>query len=414
MLPETCVVLIGTCDTKLEELDYLRTEIMRNTADVILMDVGRKPTHNEAITIEQKRLLQEHSNKQDISDLPRSEAIKTMAECATIAVKKLFDEGKIHGIISAGGSGGTSLAAEVLRNALPIGFPKVIVSTVASGDTGPIVGETDITLMNSVVDIAGLNQILRRVLSNAGFAISAMAQAYLSNMNDTLQQIVRKRRVGITMFGVTTPAVDAIRKHLECNYDIECYIFHATGHGGKAMERLIREGELTTTEVCDHITGGVMSAGPHRLEAAARAGIPNIVSLGATDMTNFGPLSTVPERYRKRKLYEHNQMVTLMRTSSDEAREVGNFIVERLASHAKDPGAIQIWLPIGGVSLIAVPGGPFADKEADAVLFQTVRDGLAGSGIAIVEDERAINDEGFAHDIAEALVRKMGIGRKAF
>jgi uncharacterized protein (UPF0261 family) len=419
MLPEPCVVLIGTCDTKLEELNYLRTEIKRNTADVIFIDVGRKPIHNENITIGQERLLKEHGNKHDISDLPRSEAIKTMAECATNAVKKLFDEGRIHGIISAGGSGGTSLAAEVLRNALPIGFPKMIVSTVASGDTGPIVGETDITLMNSVVDIAGLNQILKRVLSNAGFAISAMAHAYLSNMNKPLQQTVRKRRVGITMFGVTTPAVDSIRNHLESNYDIECYIFHATGHGGKAMERLVREGELdavldlTTTEVCDHITGGVMSAGPHRLEAAARSGIPNIISVGATDMTNFGPLNTVPERYKQRQLYEHNQMVTLMRTSSDEAREIGTFITEKLTNHAINPGAIQVWLPIGGVSLIAVPNGPFAHREADAVMFQTVRDGLAGSGIEIVEDKRAINDEGFAHDIAEALVVKMGIGRKA-
>jgi uncharacterized protein (UPF0261 family) len=420
MYPELCVVLIGTCDTKLEELNYLRTEIMRNAADVIFIDVGQRPTHHGAITVGQERLLQEHGTGQDLSDMPRGEVIKTMAACATKAVKKLYDDGKIHGIISAGGSGGTSLAAEVLRNALPIGVPKMIVSTVASGDTGPIVGETDITLMNSVVDIAGLNQILKRVLSNAGFAISAMAHAFLLNTQNPLQQTVRKHRVGITMFGVTTPAVDAIRKYLESNYDIETYVFHATGHGGKAMERLVREGgldavlDLTTTEVCDYITGGVMSAGWQRLEAAARAGIPNIISVGATDMTNFGPMSTVPERYKDRKLYEHNPVVTLMRTSSDEAREVGNFIVEKLASHAKDPKAIQVWLPIGGISMIAVPNGPFADKEADAVLFQTIREGLKESGIEIVEDTHAINDETFAHKIAEALITKMGIGRKAF
>jgi uncharacterized protein (UPF0261 family) len=418
MSPESCIVLVGTCDTKLEELNYLRTEIMRNTANVIFIDVGQKSTHHDAITIEQAHLLQEYGNDQDVKELPRGEVIKTMAACATKAVQQLHNERKIHGIISAGGSGGTSLVAQVMRDALPIGFPKMIVSTVASGDTGPIVGETDITLMNSVVDIAGLNRILKRVLKNAAFAISAMAHAYLSDANVTVQQTARTKRVGITMFGVTTPAVDAIRNHLESNYDIETYVFHATGQGGRAMERLVREGgldavlDLTTTEVCDHITGGVMSAGPHRLEAAAENGIPTIVSVGATDMTNFGPMNTVPERYKDRKLYEHNPMVTLMRTSSDEARKIGHFIVEKLASHAKDPKAIEVWLPMGGVSIIAVPHGPFADGEADAVMFQTIKDGLSGSGIAVIQDKRAINDEGFAHDIAEALIVKMGVNRR--
>jgi uncharacterized protein (UPF0261 family) len=342
-----------------------------------------------------------------------------MAACATKAVKKLYEEREIHAIVSAGGSGGTSLAAEVMRNALPIGFPKLIVSTVASGDTGPIVEETDITLMNSVVDVAGLNQILRRVLSNAGHAIAGMAHAYASNTDGSKIQKSTKKRVGITMFGVTTPAVDSIRRYLESNYDIEAYVFHATGHGGKAMERLVREEgldavlDLTTTEICDFHTGGIMSAGPHRLEAAAESGIPNIISLGATDMTNFGPRDSVPERYKDRKLYEHNPVVTLMRTSKEEARQVGEYIVEKLTKHAKDPNTIQVWLPLGGVSMIAVPDGPFADGEADAVLFQTVRNGLMGSGIEVVEDKRAINDENFARDIAKALIAKMGLSRKS-
>jgi uncharacterized protein (UPF0261 family) len=414
----SCVVLIGTCDTKFEELHYLRAEITRNTTDVILIDVGREPIHHEAVTIEQTRLLKEYGDNQDISSLPRGEVVKTMAACATKAVQKLYNERKIHGIISAGGSGGTSLAAQVMRNALPIGFPKMIVSTVASGDTAPIVGETDITLMNSVVDIAGLNQILKRVLTNAASAISAMAHTYMLDTNVALQHLESPKRIGITMFGVTTPGVDAIRKYLESNFDIETYVFHATGQGGRAMERLIREGgldavlDLTTTEVCDHITGGVMSAGSHRLEAAAATGIPTIISVGATDMTNFGPMNTVPERCKNRKLYEHNPMVTLMRTSSDEARTIGNFIVEKLTTHAKDPRRIEVWLPTGGISMMAVPDGPFADSEADAIMFRTIQDGLSGSGITVVEDKRAINDKGFAHDIAEALVVKMGIDRK--
>jgi uncharacterized protein (UPF0261 family) len=184
------------------------------------------------------------------------------------------------------------------------------------------------------------------------------------------------------------------------------------------MERLIREGrldaviDLTTTEICEQITGGVMSAGPHRLQAAAEAGIPNIISLGATDMTNFGPKNSVPERYGSRQLYEHNPVVTLMRTSKEEAQQVGAFIVDKLSKHTRDANAIQLWLPTGGVSLIAVPDGPFADEKADAILFRTIKDGLLGTGIEVVEDKRAINDASFAHDIAEALVMKMGIVRK--
>lgn len=412
------VVLIGTCDTKLDELLFLRQEILQHNANVSFIDVGRTSTPHDAITICSKELLRDYGDGKDASKLPRGEVIKIMANAATKAVKKLSSKGSIHAIVAAGGSGGTSLAAEVMRNALPIGFPKLIVSTIASGDTGPIVEETDITLMYSVVDVSGLNQALRNILSNAAAAIAGMSHAYATRRHKP-NATERKLRVGITMFGVTTIAVDIIRKHLETNYDIETYIFHATGHGGKAMERLVREGgldavlDLTTTEICDYLTGGVMSAGPHRLEAAAEAGIPNIISVGATDMTNFGPLSTVPERYKTRKLYQHNSVVTLMRTSEEEARRVGSAIVDKLEKHAKDASAIQVWLPSGGVSAIAVPGAPFADAKADAALFEAIKTGLADSHIEVIEDTRAINDEGFAHDIAEALVAKMRISRKS-
>ncbi|OAL43961.1 hypothetical protein IQ07DRAFT_592754 [Pyrenochaeta sp. DS3sAY3a] len=408
------VALLGTCDTKFEELDFLRSVILQHNANVTFIDVGRTSSTHKHVTITSKQLVQDYGNGKDITELPRGELIKTLAICATKAVKKLFDEGQIDAIIAAGGSGGTSLAAEVMRKAVPIGFPKLIVSTIASGDTGPIVEETDVMLMYSVVDVAGLNGVLRNILSNAGAAIAGMATAYASRSHDRGISS-KKYRVGITMFGVTTPAVDAIRRHLESKYDIEVYVFHATGHGGKAMERLVREGELdavldlTTTEICDHITGGVMSAGPHRLEAAAQAGIPDIVSVGATDMTNFGPLNTVPERYKDRKLYEHNPVVTLMRTSEDEARQVGEFIVAKLLKHAKDPHAIEVWLPTGGVSAIATPGAPFSDANADAFLFKAIQDGLKGTAIKVVLDERAVNDDDFARDISEALVAKMGI-----
>jgi uncharacterized protein (UPF0261 family) len=411
------IALLGTCDTKLEELLFLRKSIEQFAplpeTSVVLIDVGRHPVQHEGIAITQETLLHNYGEDKNLDDLSRSEAIRIIADCATRAVRDLFSQESIHGIIAAGGSGGTSLASTVMREALPIGFPKLIVSTVASGDTGPIVQETDITLMYSVVDVAGLNQVLRNVLSNAGAAISGMAYSYaLRRQND---HVVSKKRVGITMFGVTTPAVDVIREHLEKNYDIETYVFHATGHGGKAMERLIREGgldavlDLTTTEICDHLTGGVMSAGPTRLEAAAKAGIPNIISVGATDMTNFGPKDTVPEKYRHRKLYEHNSMVTVMRTSKEEAENVGRFIVNQLKEHAMDPDSIEVWLPTGGLSMISTPDGPFADAGADEALFDAIRTGLQGSGINVVEDGRDINDRGFACEIAEALVMRAGL-----
>lgn len=322
-------------------------------------------------------------------------------------------------------------------------------------------------MVYSVVDVAGLNQLLRDILSNAGAAIAAMAQAFASrsssskgdaeNSTSSREAAVDtptppRKRIGITMFGVTTPGVDAIRRHLASKYDndnttLEVYVFHATGHGGKAMERLVRDGaldavlDLTTTEVCDLVTGGVMSAGPGRLDGAAAAaaagmpGIPYVVSVGATDMANFGPRDTVPERYRHRRLYEHNANVTLMRTSAEECREVGRFIVEKVLLATKkgkgsaaspspspspssssarpassSPVPVQVWLPRGGVSMLSTPpDGPFADAEADEALFATIRDGLAGSGVEVVEDPRDINDEGFAGDIAEALARLMGL-----
>ncbi|KAI3398385.1 hypothetical protein diail_9477 [Diaporthe ilicicola] len=410
------VLLLGTCDTKLQELLFLRDQIRdQGSAEVILLDVGRDNVEHDAIDITQSTLVTKYGEGKTTTELPRGELIKFMAACACRAVGQLFDEGKIQGVISAGGSGGTSLAAEVMREVLPIGFPKMIVSTVASGDTGPIVGETDIAMLYSVVDVAGLNQVLRDILSNAGAAIQGAAKAYASRQRTSHKTDRSKKRIGITMFGVTTPSVDAIRKRLESKYDVEIYVFHATGHGGKAMERLVRQGDLdaildlTTTEICDLHTGGVMAADQNRLEAAAEAGIPNIISLGATDMTNFGPKSTVPEKYKSRRLYEHNPTVTLMRSSAEECRKVGEFIVEKLRSHAKRPEMVQLWMPLGGVSMIATPGGPFADEEADGVLFSTVRDGLAGSGIKVVEDKRDINDEKFAQDIADALAGLLGL-----
>ncbi|PSR84343.1 hypothetical protein BD289DRAFT_368766 [Coniella lustricola] len=420
------VLVVGTCDTKLQELLYVRECIQRGGCkEVMMLDVGRDNVEHEAITTSQAQLIKDYGKGKTPADLPRGEVIKLMADCASQAVKELHEAGKISAIISAGGSGGTSLAAQVMRDVLPIGFPKMIVSTVASGDTGPIVGETDISMVYSVVDVAGLNQVLRDILSNAGAAIAGMAKAYASRQQNqssssssSSSSSFKPKRIGITMFGVTTPGVDAIRAHLESHYPIEVFVFHATGHGGKAMERLVREGlldgvlDLTTTELCDLMTGGVMSAGPDRLEAAAKAGIPCIVSVGATDMSNFGPRHSVPEKYARngsqRRLYEHNPVVTLMRSSEDECRRVGEHIVRKL-KEAREPSAVQVWLPLGGVSMLSTPGAEFEDRKADEVLFGTIREGLRGSGVKIVEDQRDVNDAGFAKDIAEALAKMMGL-----
>ena len=424
------VVLLGTCDTKLDELLFLRSQIRRHqpSPSVVFIDAGRSPVSHPAITISQPDLIARYGTPSPAtspSDLPRGDLIKHMSACATRAVRELHSSGAVSGIIAAGGSGNTSLAAAVMRDALPIGVPKLIVSTVASGDTGPLVRETDIALLYSVVDVAGLNRVLRGILANAGAAIAGAATAYHARRLKEEEEEEggeeaggegKKTRVGITMFGVTTPGVDAARAHLESRGgDVETLVFHATGHGGLAMERLVREGELdavldlTTTEICDLVAGGNMSAGPHRLEAAAEAGIPYVLSLGATDMVNFGPRATVPERYRDRKLYEHNPVVTLMRTSKDECRLVGEFICSQLKEHVKRPELVEVWIPSGGASVMSTPGGPFADEEADGMLFSTVRNGLQGSGIRVVEDARDVNDAAFARDIAEALVAKIGI-----
>lgn len=266
-----------------------------------MVDVGRSPVEHEAITISQSHLTKFHgpSSNKDVSTLDRGEVIKYMIACASDWIKQTYDEGlkdpskAIHAIISAGGTGGTSLASGAMRDSLPIGFPKLIVSTAASGDTSYIVGESDVTLMYSVVDIAGTNSLLRRILSNAAGAIVGMGQAYereSSSKSTGTKSSSQRKRVGLTMFGVTTPCVDKVRQYLEANYEIECFVFHCTGHGGKAMERLVEVGELdavldlTTTEIADYLGGGVMSAGEHRLEAGLKAGIPYIISVGATDM----------------------------------------------------------------------------------------------------------------------------------
>ncbi|KAI1267618.1 hypothetical protein F5Y18DRAFT_306960 [Xylariaceae sp. FL1019] len=417
------IAIIGTLDTKLAEFLYLRTRILEINSElnVMLIDVGRTNTTHEAITISQSEVLAASQYDGDLESLPRGEVIKIMTRGATRLVKAKHQARMIHGIISLGGSGGTSIASAVMRELPLFTIPKLIVSTVASGDTSSYVAESDIMLMYSVVDIAGLNEMLKAVIDQAAAAIVGMTKAYTAKIwNSTPKEIeaeTRKKSIGITMFGVTTPAVDRARAVLD-EMGFEVYVFHATGAGGRAMERLISEGrldgvlDLTTTELADELVGGVMSAGENRLTAAAAAGIPQIVSVGALDMVNFGPRATVPKDFQDRKLFEHNPSVTLMRTSQDECKELGRRLASRLRENCTKPEVTEVWMPNEGVSAISGKGQAFYDRAADVVLFRSIYHGLDGSGITVRELDHAINDETFAEAIAKKLAQLMSDNRE--
>ncbi|KAI1432762.1 hypothetical protein GGR50DRAFT_672455 [Xylaria sp. CBS 124048] len=410
------VVVIGTLDTKLNEFLYLRSEILavNPSVNVILIDAGRSEVHHEDITIPQSEVYKRGYHEGDdglFHSLPRGEVIKVMIRGATNVVKDLVTRVDVHGIVSLGGSGGTSIAAAVMRE-LPLTLPKLIVSTVASSNVSSYVAESDIAMMYSVVDIAGVNGVLRAVVGNAAAAIAGMAQRYSSKTGERQAQEAgetRKKGIGITMFGVTTPAVDVARRLLE-EQGYEVYVFHATGAGGRAMERLIREHrlngilDLTTSELADEVVGGVFSAGENRLTAAAEAGVPQIVSVGALDIVNFGPKDTVPEQFRGRKLFEHNPSVTLLRTTPEECEELGKRLARRLRDNCVDPKVTEVWLPLKGISAIGVEGQAFHDREADDALFGAIKRGLDGSDIRVNEVNADINDPIWAERITRRLV----------
>ncbi len=277
-------------------------------------------------------------------------------------------------------------------------------------------------MMASVVDIAGLNSILRRILSNAAAAISAMTASYCSSLA-TSPSPAGGKRIAVTMFGVTTACVDHIRRILTTSphpADNEIYVFHATGSGGKAMERLISEGQidavidLTTTEVADELFDGVLTAGPDRLEMAAKKGIPLVVSVGACDMVNFGPRESVPERYADRNLYQHNPAVTLMRTTKENNWQIGKFIGSQLKNHAKYPSMVRVMLPEGGISMIDKPDQPFHDPEADAELFKAIGEELADTEIKVEKHPDHINDEAFAAQICAVMLDLIGADERTY
>jgi uncharacterized protein (UPF0261 family) len=393
------VVLLGTLDTKGEEYDFLRLRVRKEGVDALLVDTGVLGVPLAEPDISREEVAEAAgADAQELAKAgDRGAAVEAMARGAAEIVKELHAQGRLDAVLALGGSGGTAIATHAMRE-LPVGVPKLMVSTMASGDTRPYVGAVDVTLMYSVVDIAGLNPISERILGNAAAAAAGMAKV------ERRQAEPEKPLVGATMFGVTTPSVTEARKRLE-ELGYEVLVFHATGTGGQAMEALIRSGfitaslDVTTTELADELVGGVLSAGPERLEAAGELAIPQVVSLGALDMVNFGPFETVPPQFRDRVLYKHNPTVTLMRTTPEECAELGRVIAEKL-NQAQGP--LTLFVPLKGVSLIATEDQVFHDPAADEALFGALRDHL-DPDVDLQELDLDVNDPEFARAMADRL-----------
>ena len=394
------ILLIGTLDTKGMEFAYVRDLILERGHQTIVIDAGvaAEPAFPPDITAE--AVAEAGGTKltylREAQD--RGAAISAMSAGAAKLTAELYTAGKIDGILSLGGSGGTSIASTAMQ-ALPVGFPKVMVSTLTSGDVSPFVGVKDLTMMYSVVDVAGLNRISRRVFANAVGAVCGMVEQPIPEAED-------KPIIAATMFGVTTPCVTSVRQELEA-HGYEVLVFHATGSGGRAMEGLIADGyvravaDITTTEWCDELVGGVLGAGPTRLDAAAKAGIPQVVSCGALDMVNFWGIETVPAAFKDRNLYRHNDQVTLMRTTTAECAELGKIIAQKLNQAT---GPVTFFIPLKGVSMIDAPGQPFYSPEADAALFDALREGLDRDKVTLIELDYHINDPLFAASMSAHLL----------
>ncbi len=386
--------IVGTFDTKARELFYIRQCLDRLGLRVVMVDVSTSGKTSTA-SVHPREVARHHpGGEAAVFSGDRGSAVAAMATAFERYIRTRRDVG---GIISAGGSGGTSLATPGMR-ALPIGVPKVMVSTMASGDTRPYVGPSDLCMMHAVTDVQGINRISEKVLGNAAHALAGMMAHPIEG------SAVTKPAIGLSMFGVTTPCVQAITQALSDDFD--CLVFHATGVGGQSMEKLV-ESELlagvidvSTTEVADEIVGGVLSAGPTRMDVFAQMHIPYVGSCGALDMVNFGGFDTLPERFKTRKLYKHNPTVTLMRTTPEECTRIGDFIATKLNAMR---GPVRFFIPEGGVSAIDKPGQPFHDPQADQALFTAITQGFrTTTDHQLIRLPHHINDEAFAHALVAA------------
>lgn len=394
------VYVVGTFDTKAEELFYVAKLIEAQGIDVTTVDVGT--TRVEAgVSVSAEAVARHHEDGAEavLEAGDRGRAVIAMSLALTRFITSRTD---IAGIIGLGGSGGTSLIAPAMR-ALPLGVPKLMVSTVASGDVSGYVGVSDMTMMFPVTDIAGLNSVSRRILANAAHAMAGMAQA------EPVPAQASKPALALSMFGVTTAAIGKLRGQLDADYD--CIVFHANGAGGLALEAIAGSGmvramiDITTTETADHLMGGICTAGPERFDVLAKTGIPWIGSCGALDMVNFGPRDSVPARYEGRHFHVHNANITLMRTTPEENVEMARWLAAKLNA---SPGQVDLVLPLGGVSALDAPGQAFWDPAADAALFSALEAAFVPSSAHRLHKVDAhINDDVFAHFCADLVRRQV-------
>jgi len=409
------VALVGTLDTKGQDFAFLAARLRAGGAEVIVIDAGTgapdglvPDVDGEAVAAAAGTSRAELRGARD-----RGRAVTAMGRGAAIVVADLVARGRVAGVLAAGGSGGSSIAGQVMA-ALPVGLPKLLVSTMASGDVSPYVGAKDVCIMYSVVDVAGINRISRLVLGNAAAAMAGMVAAQEQAAREQAgggqpapgQAAAEDRPlVAASMFGVTTPAVDAARARLaELGYEV--LVFHATGAGGRALEALAQARlvsgvlDLTTTELADDLVGGVLSAGPDRLTAAGAAGLPQVIAPGALDMVNFGPPATVPGTFTGRLFFEHNPTVTLMRTTAEEMAELGARIGRKAATAY---GPTQVFWPDRGVSALDADGQPFRDQVADEACRAALDRELTAAGLTLQRVDAHINDPAFATAMADRL-----------
>ena len=400
------IALMGALDTKGMEYAFVKKQIETHGLQTLVIDVGvlEPPRLEPDISREEVARADGVALDDLVNRRDRGGAVAAMSRGAAALLPRLFSEGRFHGVLALGGSGGTSVACAAMR-ALPLGVPKVMVSTVAGGDVSGYVGVRDIVMIPSIVDVAGINAISREIFARAAGAVCGMVETDVPEGQD-------RPLIAASMFGNTTLAVEAARTILEAA-GYEVLVFHCTGAGGRTMESLVESGriagvlDITTTEWADELVGGVMAAGPARLDAAARHGVPAVVAPGCLDMVNFGAPDTVPARFAGRRFYPHNPNVTLLRTDIDENRRLGAILAEKLNLSV---GPVTLVLPLQGVSMIDAPEGPFWWPEADRALYDTLRERLRPD-IPVIEMDCNINAPEFAQRCAEVLLQEMGARR---
>jgi uncharacterized protein (UPF0261 family) len=402
------IAVLGTLDTKGAEHAFVAAAIRAAGHDALLIDVGSLDVPKIVPDITRAAVLAalDEDTAAVFARRDRGECVTLMGRAAAALVLSLHAAGRIHGIISLGGGGGTAIATAAMR-ALPIGFPKLMVSTLASGQTAPYVGTTDIAMLPAIVDVAGINRVSRAIFENAAGAICGMVAAAEARRTAPAAA-TEKPLIVASMFGNTTACVTEAKRLLEAA-GYEVLVFAATGNGGRAMESLIASGlvagvlDLTTTEWADELVGGVLTAGPERLDATARARIPAIVAPGCLDMVNFGERASVPAKFAGRTFYQHNPQVTLMRTTPAECAELGRILAEKINRYT---APVTVLLPLRAISIISAPGQPFHDPAADTALFSRLRAHLRPD-IPVVAHDVAINDPLFARACADALLAQL-------